>query len=162
MLGLPTHPVNLNSKKKFNNIEMKTIKVIKISIKNPRLRSIRRNLRTVIKLAVDAKKKRLAKLEYLYQEKRISQGLTSSQRKREVYLSQARVKLGHALRESTCSGGDCDVVWIPWSEKWVSEGYYEHMYRDMTFDEFIEFLAYDDMSNTNWGRIFGYSFKHRP
>ena len=141
---------------------MKTIKVVKISIKDPRLRNIRRNLRTVIKLAVKAEEERLDKLEDLYREKRFSQGLTPSRWKREGYLRRTGDKLGHALRESICGGVDCDVVWIPWREKWISVRQYEEMYKDMTFDEFIKFLTYDDISETDWGKIFGYSFKHRP
>jgi len=141
---------------------MKTVKVVKISIKDPRLRNIRRNLRTVIKLAAKAEEERLDKLEDLYHEKYMSQGLAPSQNKRDTYLIQARDKLGYALAESICGRGDCDVVWIPWYKCWDTVEKYEHDYKDADYDEFFEFLNYDNFSGVDFEKKFGYSFKHRP
>ncbi|MFX0044162.1 MAG: hypothetical protein ACFE8L_14710, partial [Candidatus Hodarchaeota archaeon] len=57
-----------------------------IIIKDIRLRVIRENLRTLIKLAVRAEIKRLDYLEDLYRQKRVNQKITPSQQKREFFI----------------------------------------------------------------------------
>lgn len=120
---------------------MKSLKVKKIILKNPRLRTIRRNLRIVLKLAVRSERERLGRIEDLYIKKRTRQNLMPSQRKREISLSRMGDALLARIGSSTCqcsSGGYClshqelvekglvkpselspdlDLVWIPWYKK---------------------------------------------
>lgn len=137
---------------------MKTLKVKKVILKNPRLRTIRCNMRIVLKLAVYSELERLRHLKRIYYDK---QHLTSSQDRRETYLIKTSNALSERLSNSTCqcNSGRCishrelvekglvkpserspdiDLVWIPWYKVWVCVKCYDSYYKNATLDEFVE------------------------
>ena len=138
---------------------MKSLKVKKIILKNPRLRTIRRNLRIVLKLAVSSELERLRHLRRIYCDKR---HLTPFQDKRETFLIKTSNALLARLSNSTCQcnleercishrelvekglvkpserSPDLDVVWIPWHKEWVCMKCYDSYYKNATLDEFVE------------------------
>ncbi len=76
----------------------------KYVIHNPRLRKIRKEFRTLIKLAVIDEYDRLRGLEKLYNERQLYNNieLTSAQKKRRGYLSRMRLFLEHCFHSSIC------------------------------------------------------------
>ena len=140
---------------------MKSLKVKKIILKNPPLRNLRKNLRIVLRLAIFDKIRELSELEGIYINKREQGKQVPSQRKREIQLSQLKIKLRHLMKRSciTCDiiyceshrelfgnpkirfderTTDLDMVWIPWDERWVCVKCYDRSYKDMTLDDFID------------------------
>lgn len=76
----------------------------KLIIRNPKLRTIRNNLRTLIKLAVLDEDKRLSKIRGLYSEKlRINGKLTASQYKRSCQIHEMREYLLTTYTNSICT-----------------------------------------------------------
>ena len=136
---------------------MKSLKVKKVILKNPHLRNLRKNLRIVLRLAIQDEIRRLDRLEDLYINKRKQ---IPSQEKREIQISRLSDRLMHLEHRSciTCHEPFCafhkdrvgkvirsdqrttdlDMVWIPWYERWVCLDCYDYYYKDMTLDEFIE------------------------
>jgi len=72
-------------------------------IHSPRLRKIRRELRTLIKLAVLDEYERLDKLEMLYRNKEYKEYLNVAQKKRIHYLIYMRQKIKHTFLNSICA-----------------------------------------------------------
>lgn len=144
---------------------MKSLKVKKVILKNPHLCNLRKNLRTVLRLAIDDEISRLMKLEDLYLEKYNQGKLVPSQEKREIQVSRLSDKLMRLESKSciTCHDVYCeshrklfgpklrsdkrttdlDMVWIPWCEKWVCLECYIQYYKDTTLDEYIDSLRYE-------------------
>lgn len=121
---------------------MKTDKWKAIVIKDAQLRRIRKNLRTLLKLAIDKEVARLRELKHLYWDK---DGLTPSQRRREVSIDRAVNKFLRLKGRSmlNCSEGslcmsrerdpdisdlDKDMVWNPLLKKWVCVECYNFYY----------------------------------
>ena len=77
---------------------MKSKKIHKVILKNPRLRQIRNNLRTVLKLAINKELDRLEHLKGLYVFKK---KLTPSQKKRRSQIWGKWNSLYHRYRQST-------------------------------------------------------------
>ena len=151
---------------------MKTSKVKKIILKNPHLRNLRKNLRIVLRLAIDDKIRRLSKLNKLYLEKSRQRKLTSSQKSRQSQIIHLGDKLMHLEERKSCitcnepycishkdrpgkstwfehRTTDLDLVWIPWHEKWVCLECYDEYYKDTTLEDVIkaemqEFMCLDD------------------
>lgn len=133
---------------------MKSKKPRLIVLKDPKLRKIRENLRTILKLAYDDESKRLSQLTFLYLEKNI---LTPSQEKRETQLIKMNDKLYHTFKDSIlqCSLGaacnsykeavengtidaverpiDLDMGWLPQYVAWFCKKDYEDL-KDVHFD----------------------------
>ena len=127
---------------------MKANKWKKIIIRNPNLRQLRKNLRSVIKFAVDDELKRLRQIGYLYTNKRIEKGLTPSQQKRSFAISKLKRDLRHSYSSSIikCMSGsgcitskkqgkphyiislDVDMVWNPLDESWICINCYNHYF----------------------------------
>ncbi len=151
---------------------MKSLKVKKVILKSPHLRNLRKNLRIVLRLAINDEIRRLSKLNKLYLEKSRQGKQVPSQREREIQISRLSDKLMHLARRSSCitcnepycifhkdrpgkstwfehRSTDLDLVWIPWYEKWVCLDCYDHYYKDMTLDDFIDshgetFVIFDE------------------
>ena len=139
---------------------MKSLKVKKVILKNPHLRNLRKNLRIVLRLAIQDEIRRFSKIKNLYLQKGIQGRKVPSQRKREIQTSWLSDKLMHLEHRSciTCHepycifhknrigratrfderSTDLDMVWIPWYEKWVCFDCYKHYHKDMTLDDFID------------------------
>jgi len=139
---------------------MKSLKIKKVILKNPHLRRLRKNLRIVLRLAIQDKIRRLGKLEDLYLEKSKLRKLTPSQKKRQSQIIQLGDRLMRLERKSciTCNENFCvfhkdrpgkstwfehrstdlDLVWIPWREKWVCLDCYEEYYKNATLDGYIK------------------------
>jgi len=140
---------------------MKWLNVKKVILKYPHLRNLRKNLRTVLRLAIQDEIRRLSKLKRLYQEKRIQGKQVPSQRKREIQISRLSDKLMRLESKSciTCHEVYCeshrklfgdpkvrydkritdlDLVWIPWRERWVCLECYEKYYKDTTLEDVIK------------------------
>ena len=137
---------------------MKSKKPRLIVLKDPNLRKIRENLRTILKLAYDDEWERLYKLAHLYLEKDVQKDLTPSQRRREAQLDRGRNKLYHTFKDSIlqCSLGaacksyeeavengtidpverpiDLDMGWLPQYGAWYCKKDYEDL-KDFHFDE---------------------------
>ncbi len=136
---------------------MKSKKIHKVILKNPHLRQIRNNLRTVLKLAINEELDRLGKFKRLYI---LKKKLTPSQKKRWQCLSEKWNSLYHRYRQSTlqCACGaacsafqeakkhgfnpqdrpiDLDLVWIPWLEEWICiDDFEKGRYGEMTHEDF--------------------------
>ncbi len=99
-------------------MDTKKIKLVKkVIIKNPKLRSIRNNLRTIIKLAVINEYKRLRSLYGLYLEKQMklyalnpSKTLTPSQEKRVKLLLHKEEYLTITFANSICACASKRVI----------------------------------------------------
>lgn len=90
---------------------MKSVKIKKIVLKDSRLRSIRGNLRTILKLAVQDKIDSLYKIKKLYMNKK---SLTPSQIKRSRELSKLRNDLNKSFSRSICDVRTLTVqVFVP-------------------------------------------------
>lgn len=133
---------------------MKSKKPRLIVLKDPKLRKIRENLRTILMLAYNDESKRLSQLTFLYLEKNI---LTPSQEKRETQLikmnnnlmrvynnSILQCRLGAACnsyREAVENGAidpierpvDLDMGWLPQYGSWYCKKDYEN-FKDSHFD----------------------------
>lgn len=83
---------------------MKSKKTRLIALKDPKLRKIRENLRTILKLAYYSERERLRNLEHLYIER---DSLTPSQQKRNIQLGRMNNDLMTAYNHSIlkCSLG---------------------------------------------------------
>lgn len=110
-----------------------------IIVKDLRLRKIRKNLRTLLRLALHTQYEKLRKLRSLHRNKRILGKQTPSQRRRQVALIKMIDNLLQADASSIlgCSMGsackapeakqlphdiaslDKDMVWNPLSKNWV-------------------------------------------
>ncbi len=137
---------------------MKSLKIKKITIKDSKLRNLRKGLRQVIDLAVHDKHVYYTQLEKLYNEKWDKRGkLTPSQLKRIRELSRLKNKLHDDLRKSMCFCAfacclseaysevtDIDMVWIPWYQGWYCVPCFEEYFKDMTIDDYIHELNYYD------------------
>lgn len=126
---------------------MKSKKWRVITIRNSQLQRVRRNMRLILKLAIDKKLDRLRKLTDLYKERRLRGGMVPSQRKREIFLIKSINKLIKATHDSIikCSFGSVcvspeahvfshdisslekDMAWNPISKQWICiDCYNEH------------------------------------
>lgn len=144
---------------------MKSDKWKAIVISDTRLRKIRKNLRLLLKLAVENEFNRLKSLENLYRSKRLSIGITASQWKREVSLSRAVNKLLQLKHRSNlqCSEGSLcvspeakkmshdisslnkDMVWNPLLKEWICIDCYNHYYNsEIQKQELKQHLERDD------------------
>ncbi|KKM04849.1 hypothetical protein LCGC14_1760090 [marine sediment metagenome] len=118
---------------------MKSKKPRLIVLKDPKLRKIRANLRTILKLAYNDERIRIRDLEHLYTER---ETLTPSQQKRDIQLGRMNNELYHAFNDSIlrCSLGaacnsykeaveegsikpierpiDLDMGWLPQYREW--------------------------------------------
>jgi len=140
---------------------MKSLKVKKVILNNPHLRNMRKNLRIVLRLAIDDEIHRLNKLGSLYLQKYKQGKRVPSQEKRKIQISRLKNKLMRLEERRSCitcnepycishkdrpgkstwfehRSTDLDLVWIPWYEKWVCLECYEEYHKDMTLDDFIE------------------------
>jgi len=136
-----------------------------IIIKDIRLRVIRENLRTLMRLAVDAEIKRLDYLEDLYRQKRINHKQTPSQWLRELFIYDKKDSIMTALDSSIlrCSEGstcksrevmplaqdistlDKDMVWNPLLRHWICIDCFNFYYKsESARNELEEFLKQDD------------------
>lgn len=145
---------------------MKSLNVKKVILKNPHLRNLRKNLRIVLRLAIDDKIRRLDKLNKLYLEKSRQGKQVPSQKKREIQISRLSDKLMHLEERRSCitcnepycishkdrpgkstwfeqRTNDLDLVWIPWHEKWVCLDCYEEYHKDTTLEDYIDSLRYE-------------------
>ncbi len=127
---------------------MKSDKWKAIIIKDAQLRKIRKNLRVLLKSAIDIEISRLRGLENLYRKKRISSNLTPSQWKREITLSRMSNRLDQARYRSIlqCTFGSMcispeakrmhsgiaslnkDMVWSPLEKAWICIDCYNYYY----------------------------------
>ena len=126
---------------------MKSEKIIRIELRNPTLRQIRKNLRDIVKLAVKDKIRKLMDEEHKLREKDI---LTPGEELRITELSRKSDRLYHLLSASIiqCSMGaacdlhqkakkeiegfdprdrrtDLDMVWVPEDRKWYCTGCFD-------------------------------------
>lgn len=126
---------------------MKSEKIIRIEIKDPTLRQIRKNLRDIVRLAV---KDKIKKLQDEGVELRRRGDLTSEEQKRRLELSRKSNQLRNSLSASIiqCSMGaacdahekakkeikgfdprdrrtDLDMVWVPEDRKWYCTGCFD-------------------------------------
>lgn len=117
-----------------------------IIIKGTKLRLLRKNLRTVIKLALDDKRKLLLQLDRIYTEKRIKKGLTPSQqnRYRIISIQNRDLRLAYDSSILRCfMGGGCmsrkdesyidkslneDMVWNPLDKAWICVNCYVYYF----------------------------------
>lgn len=128
---------------------MKSDKWKHIIIKNSKLRHIRKNLRTIIKLAINKELKRLSSLRDLYSNRGYS-NLTPSQRKRKRMLSRLGTDLLNARQDSVlfcsmatgcmsrqkdlsmkslnCLNLDLDKVWDPLDKFWICVKCYNYYF----------------------------------
>ncbi len=149
-------------------MDTKKIKPVKkVAIKDPKLRIIRDNFRTIVKLAVIDEYERLKDLGNLYREKRRKgHKLTPSQKRRDILLHHKQEYLVTTFANSICvcarrriihdndTGGDRVRVgvisefeenMVPHlgaryflQEKWYSLQYYEENRRE--FEEYSRFM----------------------
>lgn len=145
---------------------MKSKKWKAIIIKNLRLRIIRENLRTLLKVAITTEIKRLDHLEDLYRQKRITNKQVPSQWKRELSIYDKKESLmtarDHSILRcaegSTCksieieslaqelSTLDKDMVWNPLLKHWVCIDCYDFYYKsDSAKKELKYFLKQNDL-----------------
>lgn len=125
---------------------MKSKKPRLIVLKDPKLRQIRANLRTILKLAYNDERKRLRALEHLYIDR---EALTPSQQKRDIQIGRMNNSLMTEYNRSvlTCSLGaacnsfkelvkkgtikpterpiDLDMGWLPQYREWFCKKDYE-------------------------------------
>jgi len=80
---------------------MSSLKVKKVLIINPYLRILRKNLRVVLRFAIQDEIHRLNTLENLYRSKGLEKSLTPSQWKREKQISKLKDILV-CLERSSC------------------------------------------------------------
>ena len=144
---------------------MKSKKIHKIVLKNPRLRRIRNNLRIMLKLAIEKELNRLDQLKGLYVFKN---KLTNSQKKRRSQIWGEWNRLYHRYQRSTlvCGMGaactaldeaikhgfnpqdrptDLDLVWVPWLRNWYCVDCFEDAkLGEMTHEDF------DDPVTREW------------
>lgn len=129
-----------------------------INLKDIRLRVIRENLRTLMKLAVDAEISRLNDKEDLYRQKRINDKQTPSQWKRELFIYNKKESLVSAQNNSIlrCSEGstcksseismltqelstlDKDMVWNPLLKHWICIDCYNFYYKSESAKERLD------------------------
>ncbi len=124
---------------------MKSEKTVRIELKNPTLRKIRKNLRDVVKLAVKDEIRKLMDERFKLHDKKV---LTPDEELRMTELSRKSNKLMYLLAASIiqCSMGaacdsldeaiengfdpqdrrtDLDMVWIPEDRKWHCTGCFD-------------------------------------
>lgn len=131
-----------------------------IIVKSTKLRLLRKNLRTVIKLALDHKRKLLLQLERIYTEKRIKKGLTPSQQNRERAISilsrDLRLAYEGSMLRCFLAGGcmsqknesyiekslDVDMVWNPLDKAWICINCYVYYFiTDKKKKDYEKFLS---------------------
>lgn len=129
-----------------------------IIIKDIRLRLVRENLRTLIKLAVDTEIKRLDYLEDLYRQRHINHRQTPSQWNRELSIYDKKESVMASLNNSilrcsegsTCKSGelipltqeistlDKDMVWNPLLKHWICINCYNFYYKSESAKKRLE------------------------
>ncbi len=130
---------------------MKSLKVKKIVLKDPRLRKMRSNLRTILKLAVKTKREQLdeySRRGYSYKYSDLSNALFTAYRTSISECNTAcdceslkdRVEKGFMKPWETSV--DLVMAWIPWEERWCCVKCYEKYYKNMTFNDFKKALEH--------------------
>jgi len=129
-----------------------------ISLKNPKIRLIRTNLRVILRKSIEHELKRLSHLRRLYREKRLDGKLVPSQERRENELINKSSDLLQALTHSVLHcGGDAtcisfeknklsadiatlgeDMVWNPLFKRWVCINCYNYKYKNKAQKQILQ------------------------